>query len=109
MLVGENVTEALRPAAMQILQQDGGDAFDAWRKAILSCKMPELRAIVLRLGTWRGMTTSGVERTHTVQDWLLDGRRVSLTTETESHDIKVSLPQWSGKVKYNSFSWSCEF
>ena len=80
---------------MHIQGQEDCDAFDAWRKAVLSANdMPELRAMVLRLGTWSGMTTSGVERTHTVQDWLLDGRRGNLSARAENDEIKLQRPQW---------------
>ena len=84
----------MRPRAMQILKNGGGDTFDAWREAILSSSthVPELQAIVLRLGSWSGMTTSRVERTHVVQDWLLDGRRGSLANARENDDLKVSGP-----------------
>jgi hypothetical protein len=86
--------EALRPPVMQILKNGSGDAFDAWREAILDSptRLPELQAIVLRLGNWSGMTTSGVERTHAIQDWLLDGRRGLLANAQENDELKVSGP-----------------
>ena len=62
------------PAAMKKMEERNDD-FAAWREAILETSRPlrQLREVVLRLGTWSGMTTSGVEQVHRAQEWLLDG------------------------------------
>ena len=51
--------------------------------------MHELRKIVLRLGTSSGMTTTGVEHVHNLQQWLFDGRRGSMQATTENDEMKL--------------------
>ena len=79
--------DAVLPAAMEKMSGDAPmTAFTAWRSAILEYprQVHEFRNVVLRLGTWSGMTTSGVEHVHSMQQWLLDGRRGSLSEGSET-------------------------
>ncbi len=84
--------DALLPAAVRKLSEpDCACTFGAWRDVLLACggRHRELREVVLRLGTWSGMTTSGVEHVHNMQDWLLDRRRGSLSDGVENDEMKL--------------------
>ena len=48
-----------------------------------------LLALLTRYITFCGCTTSGVEHTHTIQDWLFPKRRKRLSNESANDEIKI--------------------
>ena len=51
---------------------------------------PNLKALILRLTTFSGCTTSGVEHVHIKHEWLLTKRRSTLNTASENDEIKIT-------------------
>ena len=79
------------PLALARFRQDPlQPSASAWIPAVLDTpNTPNLQHVILRLTTFCGCTTSGVEHVHVVQDWPLTKRRGTLNTLSENDEIKL--------------------
>ena len=80
------------PSALRHTRQNPATQnLEAWRSALAEhpAGFEDLRQALVRCGSLTGCTTSGVEHTHSLQDWLLAKRRCSMTSARENVDMKM--------------------
>ena len=87
---------AVQPFVQRILANDGAvRSSDAWGKGaeeaglVQAVRCDVLDVVLIRLRTYSGTTTSGVEHVHAVHEWLFSKRRGSLNVDTECDEVTL--------------------